>query len=199
MNDGHTYIHRSSFILHRSAYRSSFLRLLRLVHRSAKRRQQALRFTAIYVLQAASGQLALLATCAIAPRFVFGLSAGVWVDRLRRRPLLLAADLGRAVVLIAIPLLFLGGRLGIGSLYVVAALSGTLTIMFDTAYQAFVPAVVQREQLSEANSKLGISDSLAEIAGPPLGGVLVQLISAPLAVAFDALSFVVSALFVAEH
>lgn len=155
---------------------------------------QALRFTAIYVLQAASGQLALLATCALAPRFVFGLLAGVWVDRLRRRPLLVAADAGRAVLLLAVPLLYVWGSLGMGWLYPIAALAGTLTILFDTAYQAFVPVVVKREQLGEANSKLGISDSLAEIAGPPLGGVLVQLISAPVAVAFDALSFVVSAL-----
>lgn len=158
--------------------------------------EQALRFTAIYVLQAGGGQLALLATCAIAPRFIFGLLAGVWVDRLRRRPLLIAADLGRAVLLSAIPLLFLLGRLGIGWLYLVAALTGSLTMLFDTAYQAFVPAVTRREQLAEANSKLGISDSLAEISGPPMGGLLVQLISAPLAVAFDALSFLVSALFI---
>jgi MFS family permease len=158
--------------------------------------EQALRFTAIYVLQAAGGQLALLATCAIAPRFAFGLLAGVWVDRLRRRPLLIAADIGRAALLFAIPVLYLWGRLGVNWLYLVAALTGTLTILFDTAYQAFVPTVVQREQLGEANSKLGVSDSLAEIAGPPIGGLLVQLISAPLAVAFDALSFLASAVFV---
>ncbi len=121
--------------------------------------EQALRFTAIYVLQATGGQLALLATCAIAPSFVFGLLAGVWVDRLRRRPLLIASDIGRAALLFAIPALFLWGQLGINWLYLVAALTGTLTILFDTAYQAFVPTIVQREQLGEANSKLGVSDS----------------------------------------
>jgi len=154
----------------------------------------ALRFTAILVLAATPFQLALLAAAALLPALLLALPAGVWVDRVPRRPLLIAADLGRAILLLSIPIAFLLGVLRIEQLYVVALVSGALAILFDTAYPAFVPSVVPREKLIEANSKLGASESLAEIGGQSLGGVLVQVFSAPLAVALDALSFLVSAL-----
>jgi len=105
-----------------------------------------------------------------------------------------AADAGRALLLLSVPLAFALGALRIEQLYLVAALVGALTILFDTAYPSYVPTVVRRDDLVEANSKLGASDSVAEIAGPPLGGLLVQLVSAPLAVALNSLSFVASAL-----
>jgi MFS family permease len=154
----------------------------------------ALRFTAILVLAATPFQLSLLGAAALLPALLLALPVGVWVDRVRRRPLLIAADLGRAALLLSVPAAFLLGVLRIEQLYLVAVLSGALAILFDTAYPAFVPSVVRREELVEANSKLGASESLAEIGGQSIGGLLVQLFSAPLAVAFDALSFVVSAL-----
>jgi MFS family permease len=154
----------------------------------------ALRFSAILILGATPIQLSLLTAAQMVPALLLGLLAGVWVDRLRRRPILIAADVGRGLLLLSVPLAYLLGLLRIEQLYLVAALAGALAILFDVAYGAYLPAVVGRERLVEANSKLSASDSLAEIAGPPLGGALVQLISAPLAIVLDALSFLVSAL-----
>jgi MFS family permease len=154
----------------------------------------ALRFTAILFLGVTPLQLSLLTAAQLLPALLLGLLAGVWVDRLRRRPLLIAADIGRGVLLISVPLAYLLGLLRIEQLYVVAALAGALGILFDVAYGAYLPAVVGRAQLVEGNSKLSASSSVAEIAGPPLGGALVQLISAPLAIVLDALSFLASAL-----
>ncbi len=153
----------------------------------------ALRFTAILMLGATPWQLSLLSAAAMLPALLVGLFAGVWVDRLRRRPILIAADLGRALLLLSIPLAYVVGLLRIEQLYVVAALTGVLTIWFDVAYHAFLPSVVQREQLVDGNSKLSVSDSVAEITGPPVGGTLVQLLSAPFAIVLDALSFIMSA------
>jgi MFS family permease len=154
----------------------------------------ALRFTAILFLAATPLQLSLLTAAQMLPTLLLGLLAGVWVDRLRRRPLLIAADIGRGVLLLSVPLAYLLGLLRLEQLYLVAALVGALAILFDVAYGAYLPEVVGRAQLVEGNSKLSASGSVAEIAGPPLGGALVQLISAPLAIVLDALSFLVSAL-----
>src|SRR5256712_4158627 len=153
----------------------------------------ALPLTAVLVLAATPTQMGILGAFDGASVLVIGLLAGVWVDRVRRRPLLLAADLGRAFVLGTIPLAALLGVLGIGQLYVVAALAGMLTVLFTVAHSAFLPSLIPQESLVEANSKLGMSDSLAEIGGPAVAGPLVQLISAPFALFFDALTFLFSA------
>jgi predicted MFS family arabinose efflux permease len=108
---------------------------------------------------------------------------------------MIACDLGRALLLGSIPLAAALGLLRIEQLYLVAALAGILTTFFDIANASYLPALVQRERLVEANSKLGSSDSLAEISGPALGGALVQLLTAPFAIVIDALSFLGSALF----
>jgi Na+/melibiose symporter-like transporter len=156
--------------------------------------REALPYTAILALGATPLQMGLLGAAGAAPLLLLGLFAGVWVDRLRRRPLMIAADIGRALLLLSIPIAFLLGWLRIEQLYVVAALAGVLTVIFNVAYQASLPGLVQREHLLEGNSKLGLSDSVAEIAGPPLGGALVQLVSGPIALLLDAGSFVFSAL-----
>jgi MFS family permease len=156
--------------------------------------REALPYTAILTLNATPLQMGLLGAAGSAPLLLFGLLAGAWVDRLPRRPVMVVADLGRALLLLSIPLAYLIGWLGIVQLCAVAALVGILTVFFDTAYQAYLPALVEREQLVEGNSKLGLSGSLAEISGPPLGGVLVQLIGGPITVLLDAVSFLVSAL-----
>lgn len=153
----------------------------------------ALPLTAVLVLAATPAQLGILGALDGVSVLVIGLLVGVWVDRVRRRPLLIATDLGRAFVLSTIPLAALFGVLGIGQLYIAAALAGMLTVIFNVASPSFVPSLIPQESLVEGNSKLGMSDSLAEIGGPAVAGPLVQLISAPFAILFDALSFLFSA------
>lgn len=153
----------------------------------------ALPLTAVLILGATPAQMGILAALDGVSVLVIGLLAGVWVDRVRRRPLLIATDLGRAVVLSTIPLAALLGVLRIGQLYLVAALAGMLTVIFNVASAAFLPSLIPQGSLVEGNSKLAMSDSLAEIGGPAVAGPLVQLISAPLAILFDALSFLFSA------
>jgi hypothetical protein len=153
----------------------------------------ALPLTAVLVLAATPAQMGILGAVDGVSVLLIGLLAGVWVDRVRRRPLMIATDLGRAFVLSTIPLAALLGVLGLGQLYIVAALAGMLTVIFNVASPAFLPSLIAQESLIEGNSKLGMSDSLAEIGGPAVAGPLVQLISAPFAILFDALSFLFSA------
>ncbi len=159
--------------------------------------RDGLPLAAVLTLGATPTQMGLLAAAGTAPVILVGLLAGVWVDRLRRRPILIASDLGRAVLLATIPAAALFGVLGMAQLYVVAALAGILSVSFDVAYAAFLPSLVEREHLIEGNSKLALSGSTAEILGPGIAGVLVQALTAPIAIFLDALSFVVSAVSVA--
>src|SRR5947207_3051623 len=149
---------------------------------------------AILVLQAHPAQIGLLAALSALPSLLFSLLIGVWVDRLPRRPLLLLADLMRALLLLSLPIASLSGQLHLQQLYLITVLLSICTICFDIAYQAFLPQIVARDQLVGGNSRLGISSSLAEMCGPPLAGGLIQLLGAPLAILFDALSFLLSAL-----
>ncbi|HEV7508371.1 MAG TPA: MFS transporter [Thermoanaerobaculia bacterium] len=158
--------------------------------------REGIPLAAVLVLHAGTVQMGFLSALGGAAVLVFGLVAGVWVDRLRRRPILIAADLGRAAILVSVPAAAVAGVLSMGQLYAVAALAGILTVFFDVAYQSYLPALVAREQILEGNSKLALSSSIAEIAGPGVTGVLVQLITAPVAILFDAVSFLFSALMV---
>lgn len=157
----------------------------------------ALPLAAVLLLDAGPAQMGLLGAADFAPFLLVGLFAGVWVDRLSRRRVLIAGDVGRALLLLTIPLAALLGALRMEQLYVVGFLTGVLTVFFDVAYQSFLPSLVQREQLVEGNSKLEVSRSVGNIAGPGLAGALVQLVTAPLAILLDALSFLVSACFLA--
>lgn len=157
----------------------------------------ALPLTAALTLRATPAEMGILAATETAPFLLVGLFAGVWVDRLRRRPMLLVTDCARGVLLFAIPSAALLDVLTIGLLYAVAFLVGILTVFFEVAYQSFLPALVGREQLVEGNSKLEVSRSAAQIAGPGIAGGLVQLVTAPIAIVVDATSFLVSALFLA--
>jgi len=148
---------------------------------------------AVLVLGASPLQMGVLASAGAAPVLVFGLFAGACADRLRRRPILIATDLTRAAVLGTIPLAAYLHRLTMAHLYAVATVSAILTVLFDVSYQAYLPSLVDREDLIEGNSKLALSQSIAEVAGPGLTGVLVQLITAPMAIFYDAVSFVASA------
>jgi MFS family permease len=138
--------------------------------------------------------MALLVVSASLAVLLVGLFAGAWVDRLRRRPLLIWADVIRAVLLFSIPAAYLAGVLRIEQLYLVVFLEGCLGALFDAAYPAYVPSLIGVDRVVEGNSKLATSSSLAEIGGPGLAGGLVQAIGAPLAVLVDAISFVVSAI-----
>jgi MFS family permease len=154
----------------------------------------ALPFTAILTLHATPGQMGILGAVQLAPFLLLGLFVGVWVDRLHRRPILIVADIGRALLLSAIPVMALTHTLRIEYMYAVGFILGTLELFFDVAYMSFLPSLIEREQLVDGNSMLQMSDSVAQVAGPGLGGALVQLLTAPLAILVDALTFLVSAI-----
>ena len=154
----------------------------------------ALPLIAITVLKATTFEVGLLSAAEFAPFLLVGLPAGVLVDRLAKRPVLIAADIGRLVAIASVPLAYESGALTIGQLYAVAFVSGVLTVFFDVAYQSYLPVLVAHDELVEGNAKLTISDSAATVAGPSIAGALIDLVGAPLAVIADAASFGVSAL-----
>jgi predicted MFS family arabinose efflux permease len=155
----------------------------------------ALSFTAILFVNATPSQLGLLRVADLLPKFLAGLVAGVWVDRLRRRPIMVAADIGRALLLVMIPAAALLHQLRIELLYAVTLLTGLLTLFFDIANRSYLPTLIRREELVEGNSKLTASASVAEFGGFSLAGWLVQWLTGPIAVLVDAVSFLFSALF----
>src|SRR5574337_1386125 len=152
----------------------------------------AIPLIAVLTLGATPGQMGILSAVTRAPFLLIGLFAGVWVDRLSRRPILITGDLGRAAVLLSIPLAAGLGSLSMLHLYAVGVLVGILTVFFDVAYQAYLPALVHRGQLVEGNSKLEATRSLAGLAGPSIAGIVIQILSAPLAIVLDAISFIAS-------
>ena len=156
----------------------------------------AIPLVAVSLLEASPFEVALLGTVEFVPFILFSLPAGAWVDRLRRRPILIAGDLGRAAALASVPIAYLLGVLTMAQLYVVGFVAGTLTVLFDVAYQSYLPSIVEREQLVDGNGKLEASRTIAQSAGPALGGGLIGLVTAPLAILVDGVSFVLSALFV---
>jgi MFS family permease len=149
---------------------------------------------ALLVLGAGPWELAVLVIVTSAGVLLVGLFAGAWVDRLRRRPLLIWDDLVRAMLLLSIPAAYALGALRMEQLYVVMFLESCLGALFHAAYPAYVPTLIGRERLVEGNSRLAMSSSIAEIGGPGFAGALVQILSAPFAILVDAVSFVVSAL-----
>jgi MFS family permease len=130
------------------------------------------------------------------PWIFFTLPAGVWVDRIRRRPILIGADLARAALLVSIPIAFVGGWLTMIQVYIVAFFAGTFEVFFDVAYQSYLPSIIERDELVEGNSKLELSRAASQVAGPTVAGFLIQAIKAPFAIAFDALSYLGAALFI---
>jgi MFS family permease len=153
----------------------------------------ALPLVAILVLRESAFKVALLTSVEFLPFLLFTLPAGVWVDRLRRRPILVLGNLGRAVALATVPLAHWLGVLTIWQLYAVGFVTGVCTVFFDVAYQSYLPSLVGRHQIVEGNSKLETSRSAAQIAGPGLAGLLVSALTAPVAIVVDAVSFLVSA------
>ena len=153
----------------------------------------ALPLIAAGALGAGPAEMGLLSAAGSLPALLVGLPAGVWADRARRRPLLVAADAGRALLLASLPAAAALGALGLAQLYLVTFLSGVLGVLHDVAARSYLPAVVGRERLVQGNSQLELSGSLSAVAGPSLAGLVIQAITAPLAVALDALSFAASA------
>jgi MFS family permease len=155
----------------------------------------ALPLVAVIVLKASAFEVSALFVIEFLPFILFAIPAGVWVDRMRRKPILVVADLGRALLLGSIPLAYFLDALHLGQLYVVGFLVGICTVFFDVSYQSYLPSLVARDQLVEGNSKLEISRSAAQLGGPGAAGGLVGAIGAPAAIVLDAVSFVVSAVF----
>jgi len=156
----------------------------------------AMPLLAVKVLHATPFQVGLLTTFEFLAFLVIGLPAGAWVDRMRRRNVMITADLGRVVTLGSVPVTAAFGALTIWQLYAVVLVTGGLTVFFDVAYQSYLPFLVGREHLVEGNAKLQGTQSVAQVAGPGVGGLLVQLLSAPYAIALDAASYLWSALWV---
>lgn len=156
----------------------------------------AIPLLAIEILGAGAFEMGILGVVRFLPWIFFTLPAGVWIDRIRRRPILIGADLARAALLASIPLAFVGGWLTLIQVYVVAFVAGTLEVFFDVAYQSYLPSIVERDELVEGNSKLELSRAGSQVAGPTVAGFLIQAVSAPFAIAFDALSYLGAALFI---
>ena len=152
----------------------------------------ALPLIAISLLGATPGELGLLEAAGGVAWWFVGPFIGTGIDRMRRRPILIAAELGRGMILASIPLAVLFGYLHIEQLYAVALLIGFLSAWFDTAYQSYLPSLVEPEHLIEGNSKLNVSNSAADVAGPGMAGLVIQTIGASVAIALDAFSFLVS-------
>jgi MFS family permease len=155
----------------------------------------ALPFVAILTLDVSAFEVALLGVVEFAPFILVSLPAGVWVDRMRRKRILVVSDIGRAALLLSVPIAYWLDVLSIWQLYVVGFAVGVFTVFFDVAYQSYLPSLVNRDQLVEGNSKLEVSRSGAQIAGPSIAGPLVEILTAPVAILVDAISFVASGLF----
>jgi MFS family permease len=155
----------------------------------------ALPFVAILTLRAGPFDVAVLRSLELIAALLVGFAAGAWVDRLRRRPVMVWADAGRAVLLATIPVGYIGGWLSLVQVFAVAAAAAVLTTFFDVADRAYLPSIVPRGELVRANATLTASISAMEFVGFGAAGFLVSLLTAPIAIAIDAGSFVISALF----
>ncbi len=155
--------------------------------------QIAIPFIAAVLLNASPGQVGLLVTIEFLPFLLFTLPAGVWVDRFPRKRILVIGDIGRGVMLVSIPIAYALDALTIWQLYVVGFLNGIMTVFFDIADQSYLPSILDREDLIDGNAKLQISQSSAQILGQPLGGGIIAILTAPIAILIDAASFFGSA------
>ena len=153
----------------------------------------ALPLVAAITLEATPIQMGALGTAQYIPWLLVGLFAGVWADRLLRRPIMILADIVRAILLSLIPITALLGILRMEYLYVIGFLVGMMNVFFDVSYISYLPTLIPKENLVEGNSKLQMTASAAEIGGPGLAGGLIQWITAPIAIFVDAISFFISA------
>ncbi|GAA1570879.1 MFS transporter [Dactylosporangium maewongense] len=155
----------------------------------------ALPLVAVLTLDATALEVGVLAACETAAFLLVGLPAGALVDRLRRRETMIVADLLRAVLLASVPLAWWSDTLRMPQLYVVGLLCGVCTVFFDVGYQSYLPFLVGKDRLVEGNAILEMVRSTSQIGGPSVAGGLVKVLGGPLALATDAASYVLSALF----
>jgi MFS family permease len=148
---------------------------------------------ATIILEATAAQMGLLTSLGFLPFLVFGLFAGVWVDRINRRPILVIANLVNALTLLLIPLLYFLDSLSISILYVVQFIVGTGTVFTSITSNSYLPSLIKKEQLIDGNSKFQLSTAIARIAGNSIGGGLIYLLSAPIVILLDAITYVLSA------
>jgi MFS family permease len=156
----------------------------------------ALPLTAILVVHASTFDIGLLSALESVAFLIIGLPAGAWVDRMRFRWVLVVTDLIRVAAMGSIPIAAATGVLTIWQLFAVALVMSVATVFFDVAYQSYLPQLVDRSALVEGNSKLQASESVSQIAGPSAGGLLIQALTAPYAIAVDSASFLWSAIWV---
>lgn len=152
----------------------------------------ALPTVAILILHATPFQVGLLSALEFLAFPVLGLIAGVYSDRFRRIRIMAACDVLRTLIYASVPIAWALGVLYIEQLYVVALLAGICTVFFDVSYQSYLPALIERRDLMEGNSKLEVTRSIAQLAGPALAGFLIQLVGAALSILVDAASYVAS-------
>lgn len=157
--------------------------------------REGLPIAAVLSLGASPADVGLLAAISHGPALLVGLAAGGFIDRSRRRGIMMAADLMRAAVLATIPIAALLGLLTLPQLYVAAALVGAASVLFEIADHAYLPSLVARDQIGRANASFSGTESVAEIGGPALAGLLFQLLAAPIAIAANAVTYLVSAVF----
>jgi MFS family permease len=156
----------------------------------------ALPLVAVLVLDANAAQMGILTATILAPNLLFSLHFGAWIDRWgHRRQAMIAADVARAALMASIPVAYLLGVLTFTQLMIVGFLSGTFSVLFDVSYSTLFTAIVPRERYVEANQLMHGSRAFSFVTGPSVGGVLVQVLSAPMALVLDAASFLFSALF----
>lgn len=157
----------------------------------------AIPILAVVVLEASATQMGLLTAMSKVPTVAFGMIIGVWVDRVRRRRLMIMTDLARAGVLLAIPLAVAIGAMSMPVLYLVALLGATLGVVFHTSGSAYLRVLLPADRLVDGNARLTQARALAQICGPGLGGALVQAVTAPIAIMIDVVSYLISAVAVA--
>jgi len=148
---------------------------------------------AIMILKATPLEVGALRALEWLPFLLISLLVGIWVDRRRRRPILIAGNIGRACILLAIPLAFALGALSLWQLYSVAFLAGILSVFFDVASQSYLPSLIARDQLVRGNALLEASRSGAGIVGPSIAGALIGFLTAPMAIVVNVLGFLMSA------
>jgi MFS family permease len=156
----------------------------------------AIPLTAVTILNATSFQMGILQALHSLPFFLFSLFVGVWIDRTKRKPFLLYANVISAALLLTIPLLYFFDILSIYHLYVIIFLTATAGMIFELAYLSYIPSVVTTNHLAAANSKLEASRSISSIAGPSLAGGLIAILTAPFAMIIDAISFLISSILI---
>jgi MFS family permease len=148
---------------------------------------------AVITLSVSPSELGVLTALSSIPGLIFSLFVGVWVDRLPRRPIMIAMDIARVTLLMSVPVAAFSGHLSMALLYIVTPLLALFTLIYNVAYQALLPTLVTREHLLEGNTKLATTSSLAEVGGQAVAGALIQIVTAPVAIIFDAISFLFSA------